>query len=375
MVHICSVEVTRGTSQAYAWILTSSTWNITSCTKSLAEVEPSRTARAYSLRGQSSTPIHFQTLPSLLENIVPSRTWRTYKTRSLNLVTTLTTPNINSISSRGALQTILKKSVIGVPSQTRSTCIFLRALAVASARSASLSVEEGGSWASLAVGNWQKKGEDGESGFVIGHGYNNINFMRHIGHSWRYHSQCIIRVDPGISFWVLCSWDFPKFLPSSHPQPSASRTPPPSTKWTSSMCLYTFRSRISDWPMFFSNLRVAWTECLDMVIFTWTCEKNEENGVEETYSVVDHPLVDNSWDEESDELNNYSALSHWREKSVDIQVHVVVKPVMDYYVPFAVICAKLEWVPPIWIESSVWEASYFWPEVEPAVQETEEAHD
>ena len=76
--------------------------------------------------------------------------------------------------------------------------------------------------------------------------------------------------------------------------------------------------------MFFANLTAAWTECLGMVKFTWTCEKNEEDGIEETYGIVDHPLMDDSWDEECDELNNDSLFSHRREKSVDIKVHVVV---------------------------------------------------
>ena len=112
-----------------------------------------------------------------------------------------------------------------------------------------------------------------------------------------------------------------------------------------------------------------------MVIDTWTSEKNEENGVEETYGVVDHPFVDDSWDEEGDELNNDSVLSHGREKSVDIKVHVVVKPIMDHYVPFAIVCTKLKWVPPIRVKSSVGETSYLRPKVEPTVQKTEEAHD
>ena len=47
---------------------------------------------------------------------------------------------------------------------------------------------------------------------------------------------------------------------------------------------------------------------------------------------------------------------------------------MDHYVPFAIVCAKLEWIPPIGVESSVREASYLRPKVEPAVQEAKEAH-
>jgi len=80
---------------------------------------------------------------------------------------------------------------------------------------------------------------------------------------------------------------------------------------------------------------------------TWTREKDEENGVEEPDCVVYHPLMDHCRDEEGYQLNYHPFLPQRREEPVQVEIHVVVEPVMDYYVPFTVVCCKLEAVPPI----------------------------
>ena len=101
------------------------------------------------------------------------------------------------------------------------------------------------------------------------------------------------------------------------------------------------------------------------------CEQDEEDGVEETDRVVDDQFVDNGWDDEGDQLDDDSVLAEGDEETVEVDVHVVVEPVVHHDVPAAVVGPELDRVPPVWVECSVRETSQFRPEIEPTMKKTE----
>lgn len=81
-----------------------------------------------------------------------------------------------------------------------------------------------------------------------------------------------------------------------------------------------------------------------------------------------------SWDHESGELWNDSNLSQRWEEPIEIQVNVVIKPIMNNDIPFTIVWSKLARVPPICIECSIREAGNFRPKIKPAVQKSKESY-
>ena len=75
---------------------------------------------------------------------------------------------------------------------------------------------------------------------------------------------------------------------------------------------------------------------------TWSCEEDEEDRVEEPDCVVDYHFVDNGRYQEGYQLNDYSFLPEGGEETVEVEVHVVVEPIVDHYVPLAVIGPKFD---------------------------------
>lgn len=63
-----------------------------------------------------------------------------------------------------------------------------------------------------------------------------------------------------------------------------------------------------------------------------------------------------------------------REETAEIEVDVVIEPVMHDYIPFAVVRTKLTRVPPISIEGPIRKSSDLRPKIEPTVQEAEESY-
>jgi hypothetical protein len=107
---------------------------------------------------------------------------------------------------------------------------------------------------------------------------------------------------------------------------------------------------------------------------TWPSEQDKQNRVEESNRVVDDELVNDGRNDEGEQLGNVSPCLEGGEKSVEIQVDVKVKPIVDYNIPLAIIRPELARVPPVRVEGPIWEPGNFGPEVEPAMQKSKEAH-
>ena len=116
----------------------------------MVEVVSCGTGETDSLKTQGQTAINLETLASLLKDVVASRAGRADKAWSLDLVATLLASNIDSAGGGWALEAALEESVIGVSREARSACVLLGALAVSSTRDATLTIEEGSSWARLS---------------------------------------------------------------------------------------------------------------------------------------------------------------------------------------------------------------------------------
>ena len=103
-------------------------------------------------------------------------------------------------------------------------------------------------------------------------------------------------------------------------------------------------------------------------------EQDEQNGVKEADRVVDNALVYDGRDDKGEQLGHGPSLPQPRRKAVDVQVDVIVEPVMHHDVPLAVVRPEFDGIPPICVEGAVWETGDFGPEIQPAVQKPEEAH-
>ena len=150
----------------------------------------------------------------------------------------------------------------------------------------------------------------------------------------------IIRADLGRSFVGWCSSNFPRFKPFVSLLFFVWRMLRQGREWTSLKYQCTFRARRSDWLRFFSSSTTAWTKCLNSETSTWTSKKDKKDRVEKPECVVYHPLVDDSWNEEGDKLNNNSSFSEGREESIEIKVHVIVEPIVNNHIPFSVVWAE-----------------------------------
>lgn len=80
-------------------------------------------------------------------------------------------------------------------------------------------------------------------------------------------------------------------------------------------------------------------------------------------------------DDEGQQLRHRPELLEGGEEAAEVQVDVVVEPVVHHDVPLPVVRPELAGVPPVRVEGAVGEARDLRPEVEPAVEEAEEAHD
>jgi len=57
--------------------------------------------------------------------------------------------------------------------------------------------------------------------------------------------------------------------------------------------------------------------------------------------------VDDCRNYEGQQLSDCPSFPKSREETVNVQIDVVVKPIMNYYVPLAVIGTKLDGIPPV----------------------------
>ena len=171
----------------------------------------------------------------------------------------------------------------------------------------------------------------------------------------------MIKPDPSRSSWGWGSWILPTDHSWSRRRSSILQTLRPGRGWTSWRCRCTSPARRSGWLRFIWDWITAWTGFLSACGCTWSREEDEEDWVEESDGIVYDPLMDDCWNEEGGELDDYSSFAESWEKAIEIKIHVVVQPVMNDDVPFPVIWAELNRVPPIGIESSVRETSQFWP--------------
>ena len=85
--------------------------------------------------------------------------------------------------------------------------------------------------------------------------------------------------------------------------------------------------------------------------------------------------MDDSRDEEGCQLSHESILPEKGWKPPKIDVYIAVQPIVNYNVPFTVVRPKFYGVPPVGVKGSVRESRDFGPEIEPAVQESEESKD
>lgn len=85
--------------------------------------------------------------------------------------------------------------------------------------------------------------------------------------------------------------------------------------------------------------------------------------------------MDDGGGDEGQQLGHGPVLLEGGEEAAEVEVDVVVQPVVHHDVPLAVVGPELAGVPPVRVEGAVREARDLGPEVEPAVQEAEEAHD
>lgn len=85
--------------------------------------------------------------------------------------------------------------------------------------------------------------------------------------------------------------------------------------------------------------------------------------------------MDHSRYQESQQLWIRLVVPETREKPSNVQIDVVVQPVVNNDVPFAIVCAKFNRVPPVEIEDAIWKTGEFSPAVEPTVQKAKESKD
>ncbi len=50
-------------------------------------------------------------------------------------------------------------------------------------------------------------------------------------------------------------------------------------------------------------------------------------------------------------------------KPACININKIIKPIMNYNIPFSIIWSELYWVPPIRVEAPIWESSYLGPTI------------
>ena len=75
--------------------------------------------------------------------------------------------------------------------------------------------------------------------------------------------------------------------------------------------------------------------------------------------------MNNSGNKESSQFWQQSGFSTTFSKSAGIQIDKVIEPVMNDNIPLSIVRAKLNRVPPIRIEASVWKSSNLGPAVHP----------
>ena len=82
--------------------------------------------------------------------------------------------------------------------------------------------------------------------------------------------------------------------------------------------------------------------------------------------------MDDGRNDEGDQLNNNSSFAKRIKEAIKIEVHVVIKPIMNDDVPLPIVWAKLKGVPPVRIKRSIRETGNLSPKIEPTVEETKE---
>ena len=85
--------------------------------------------------------------------------------------------------------------------------------------------------------------------------------------------------------------------------------------------------------------------------------------------------MDDGTDDEGDELNYGSIFPKGAKESIDIQVNIVVEPVMDNDIPSTVVRTELKRIPPVRVKGSIRETSNLCPQIEPTMEETKESQD
>lgn len=93
--------------------------------------------------------------------------------------------------------------------------------------------------------------------------------------------------------------------------------------------------------------------------YTRACEEDKEDGVEKAKSQADDDFVDDSGDKEGHKLGQKSVFSEENGKPSQIDIYIVVEPVMHNDVPFSVVSAKFDRIPPIGVEGSIRESCDF----------------
>lgn len=89
------------------------------------------------------------------------------------------------------------------------------------------------------------------------------------------------------------------------------------------------------------------------IVYTWACEKDEENRVEEAYRIENNELMNDCRDQEGYQLNYDSSFTEWIKETIQVKVHVIIEPVMNDYIPFSIVRTEFMRIPPIRIESTV----------------------
>ena len=85
--------------------------------------------------------------------------------------------------------------------------------------------------------------------------------------------------------------------------------------------------------------------------------------------------MDDGGDDEGNQLGHWFEFAQRGEEAIEIEVNVVVKPIMNHNIPFSIVGPELDRIPPVTVKRTVRESSYFWPKIHPAMQETKETHD
>lgn len=83
--------------------------------------------------------------------------------------------------------------------------------------------------------------------------------------------------------------------------------------------------------------------------------------------------MDDGGNEEGGELGHEAVVPEGGEEAPQVNIDIVVEPVVHHDVPLTVVGAELDGVPPVGVEGAVGEARDLGPQVEPAVEEAEEA--